>query len=116
METISMKIYKGFFQRGLLWITVFAGNTTYELKHIERHSPDGFNWGYGGSGPGDTALSILTDCIGAEKAESLYHQFKHDIVAAWPKPDGLCWEITEEQIQLWADIQLGKPIGVPEGK
>jgi len=31
------------------------------LKHIVRHSPDGFQWGYGGSGPSDLALSIMTD-------------------------------------------------------
>ena len=29
------------------------------LRHVVHHSPDGFNWGYGGSGPADLALSIL---------------------------------------------------------
>jgi hypothetical protein len=33
------------------------------LKHIERHSPTGMEWGYMGSGPSDLALSILVDYI-----------------------------------------------------
>ena len=56
------------------------------LRHIERHSPDGFQWGYGGSGPSDLALSILTHfCekkdISLEIAEKYYQKFKHDFVA-----------------------------------
>jgi len=31
------------------------------VKHIVYHSPDGFECGYGGSGPADLALSILAD-------------------------------------------------------
>lgn len=34
---------------------------TYGLKRKGNHSPTGFNWGYGGSGPAETALSILVD-------------------------------------------------------
>src|SRR5512135_81505 len=32
-----------------------------ELRHLVKHSPTGFSWGYGGSGPADLALSILRD-------------------------------------------------------
>lgn len=36
--------------------------TTYPLPRSGRnHSPTGFNWGYGGSGPAETAASILCD-------------------------------------------------------
>lgn len=31
------------------------------LRHVVYHSPDGFNWGYSGSGPCDLGLSILAD-------------------------------------------------------
>jgi hypothetical protein len=31
------------------------------LPHVVLHSPTGFEWGYGGSGPADLALSILAD-------------------------------------------------------
>lgn len=52
-----------------------------ELPHIERHSPDGFQWGYDGSGPADLALSILTHfCekrdLTQEVAEIYYQEFK----------------------------------------
>ena len=28
-----------------------------------HHSPDGYEWGYGGSGPADLALNITIDCL-----------------------------------------------------
>ncbi len=28
---------------------------------LANHSPDGFSWGYGGSGPAQLALAILAD-------------------------------------------------------
>ncbi len=57
-----------------------------ELKHILRHSPDGFNMGYAGSAPADLALSILTDfCkrknIDNNIVEKLYQKFKFDFIA-----------------------------------
>lgn len=33
------------------------------LKHYMRHSPDGFEWGYAGSGPAELARCILIDCL-----------------------------------------------------
>lgn len=72
-------------------------HTSYHLKHIVRHSPDGFNWGYGGSGAADTALSILTDCVGKDRAEALYQGFKERFVSIW----GESFEVTENEIKLW---------------
>jgi len=69
----------------------------YPLKHIVRHSPDGFNWGYGGSGPADTALSILTDCVGRDVANAFYQRFKSEFVEDW-KDD---FQITEYEIKDW---------------
>jgi hypothetical protein len=34
---------------------------TLPLRHHVRHSPAGFNWGYGGSGPAELARCILID-------------------------------------------------------
>lgn len=67
------------------------------LPHIERHSPDGFNWSYGGSGPADTALSILTDCVGKSVAEAFYQEFKRQFVAKWKES----FKITEDEIKAW---------------
>lgn len=99
-----MKIYQGkICDRGAgpQIILVFDEGKSYSLKHIERHSPDGFNWGYGGSGPADTALSILTDCLGKEKANQLYQFFKRAFVAGWKDR----WSIDEEEIKEWAISQ-----------
>lgn len=78
-------------------ITVFEGTKTYSLPHIYRHSPDGFQWGYGGSGPADTALSILTDCVGEAKANKYYQDFKNAFIAGAINE----LEIKEELILAW---------------
>jgi Family of unknown function (DUF6166) len=36
------------------------------LHHHVRHSPDGFSWGYTGSGPADLARCLLIDALGDE--------------------------------------------------
>lgn len=96
-----MKTYKGMFKNGGAGgqtIAVEEDGKQYWLEHIEEHSPDGFNWGYGGSGPADTALSILADCLGIEQARMLYQMFKWDFVATW----GEKFSITEKEIKNWA--------------
>lgn len=71
------------------------------LEHRVRHSPDGFNWGYGGSGPADTARSILWDVLGREPAPELYQSFKRAYVSNWPMRPGECWRISEGEIANW---------------
>jgi len=70
----------------------------YALPHVNRHSPDGFGWGYNGSGPSDLALSILTDLIGLERAEARYMEFRNSVIALLPE-DG--FRIPEESIRIW---------------
>ena len=49
-----------------------------------NHSPSGFNWGYLGSGPAQTALAICVDIMPHEwMAKALYQSFKFDFVAGW---------------------------------
>lgn len=54
------------------------GTRRYELHHVQRHSPTGFEIGYNGSGPADLALSILCDHFGEQPTEQqIYHgQYK----------------------------------------
>lgn len=93
------KIYKGFNHGpGPQSIKVIEENgNEYPLPHICRHSPDGFQWGYGGSGPADAALSILTDCLGEQGSKIDYQQFKWDFIAG----SGKELKITEEEIRTW---------------
>ena len=67
---------------------------------IAKHSPDGFEWGYGGSGPADLALNILAAYIGKEAAEKdgLYQEFKWDFIAPMPFRGGT---IKREDVAVW---------------
>ena len=65
---------------------------------IADHSPDGFNWGYDGSGSGQLALGILYEVTGnAELARNCYQMFKWDHVSRW----GERWEIAEREVREW---------------
>ena len=55
------------------------------VKHKVYHSPTGMEWGYSGSGPADTARSILLMLVPKRMADLLYQKFKFDFVAAWPQ-------------------------------
>ena len=75
MNKIYMGINRG---PGPQHVVVFYADnsrSTHPLRHIVKHSPDGFQWGYHGSGPADLALSILFDCASASLAEKLYQAF-----------------------------------------
>lgn len=68
---------------------------------LANHSPDGFNWGYPGSGPSQLALAILADFLeDDELAVRLYHRFKDDVIA---KIEGERLVITEETIKAWLE-------------
>ena len=56
-------------------------------QKIVNHSPDGFNWGYGGSGPAQLALAILLRFLKKGKAVARYQQFKWDVIAELPQSD-----------------------------
>lgn len=76
-------------------------STQLVLYHDVRHSPDGFSWGYSGSGPAELARCILLDHLGHDQiteVERAYQHFKEDVVSRWG-PRG--FEITDEQIDRW---------------
>ncbi len=55
-----------------------------ESLQVIAYSPDGFNWGYGGSGPAQLALAILLLYVDKDEATRLVQDFKFDIVAKLP--------------------------------
>ena len=62
------------------------------------HSPTGLAWGYGGSGPAQLALALLTDALGdLEKAVQHYQDFKGAVVANW----GEHWSISQQDIRAF---------------
>lgn len=79
------------------------------LPHAVLHSPTGYDWGYGGSGPADLALSILTHYLGDRHlAELLHQEFKWDFVAGF-KERG--WVLTGAEIAAWLR-ERGIDVGV----
>lgn len=53
-----------------------------QLKHDGHHSPYGFAFGYGGSGPSDLARAIVADFTGEKDPDPrLYQEFKWAWVA-----------------------------------
>ena len=108
------KTYRGFRKDGETVIEV----TTRQPDGAERtealdprvdlwnHSPTGFEWGYGGSGPAQLALALLADHLNApnenrrdaaaEKAIALHQQFKFAVVSGL---DPLSWSLTTEEIE-----------------
>lgn len=54
-------------------------------RKICAHSPDGFEWGYLGSGPADLALNILYLFLDFPRAWKLHQKFKREIIAGIPR-------------------------------
>lgn len=105
-----MSIYKGIRLRPELEtgsdvkVTVEEGKEETMLRHHIYHSPTGFCWGYGGSGPSDLARSILWDFLGKEPPVELYQAFKWEFVAKWVEK----WQISSADIKTWMALKYGK--------
>lgn len=86
------------------------------LRHIPFHSPDGFAWGYQGSGPADLALAMLVDYLRerpprtgwlageqfsrwtvGSRAFTLHQDFKREVVAQF----GDDWELSGLHLEAW---------------
>jgi Family of unknown function (DUF6166) len=66
---------------------------------LRNHSPTGFNWGYGGSGPAQLALAVLADHLkDEEQALKLYQDFKLKVIATLPQAEP--WTLHPEQIDM----------------
>lgn len=73
-------------------VTVTRPGGTYDLNpryDLANHSPTGYCWGYGGSGPAQLALAILVDYLrDVERARALYQDFKFKVIAGFPMGEG----------------------------
>ena len=50
------------------------------MNEVVNHSPDGFEWGYGGSGPAQLAFAILCCYSGEFTAQIYYQDFKNEVI------------------------------------
>lgn len=92
---------------------VVRNGSLRKLEHHVRHSPTGFSWGFGGSGPGDLARCILLDTFGmidcpdapkecqceSKWVEPAYHAFKDDVVAKLSQESD--WKLQQVDVANW---------------
>ncbi len=101
-----MITYTGIRVGHVVSVVVTTPEGSKSLRHISRHSPDGFQWGYGGSGPSDLALSIMVDffekqglsMFALKNAGTCYQDFKWEFIAGVQENR---FVITGEQINKW---------------
>ncbi len=109
------KIYKGINNgTGGQSVMVIDGDKKYSLPHIVRHSPDGFQWGYGGSGPSELARCILLDLLGSfprSIIDHIYQDFKSYFIEI--AADDLM--IKEEDIRAWLKTKKISSQGIDKG-
>jgi len=101
-----MKTYEGRREGYAVDVTV-NGRPLNPRLDLWNHSPSGFEWGYGGSGPAQLALALLSDHIGDDDQAVILHQdFKRSVVA---NLDYVGWTLTSEHIQ-----EIVEAISTPE--
>jgi hypothetical protein len=100
------RLYVGFRLDGK-WI-VKADDKPIEPQRsqaVRNHSPDGFSWGYGGSGPAQLALALLLHAgLNDSVAGELYQSFKWQIVAQWSQHAN--WLLRGSDLVYWIEQQL----------
>ena len=68
-----------------------------QRQGLINHSPDGFGWGYGGSGPSQLALAMCADALGDDReAVRVYQAFKNAWVAL---QQGDEWQISADEVR-----------------
>ncbi|MGH9238783.1 MAG: DUF6166 domain-containing protein [Vicinamibacterales bacterium] len=69
----------------------------YHRSSGVSHSPTGFEWGYGGSGPAELARALVKDVTGDQEPPAhLYQRFKFRVVGALPQAG---WRLSEDEIR-----------------
>jgi hypothetical protein len=94
-------VYRGYRFGGRCVVTRDGKKVNPRLD-LFNHSPSGFEWGYGGSGPAQTALAILADFLHDDDRAVLLHQkFKWDVISKMPHKD---WRINEVVLRGWLKL------------
>ena len=96
-----MKTYRGRREWHVAEVTV-NGLPLDPRLDLWNHSPSGFEWGYGGSGPAQLALALLADHTGNDnEAVTLHQDFKRLVVARFAFRS---WELTGEELNAWLEV------------
>lgn len=80
-------------------------------RPIVRHSPTGFEWGYGGSGPADLAANCLAVVLPITEAWRLHQKFKSFQIAGLPREGS---EFSIRSMRLWVQDYWTRECQDPE--
>lgn len=101
--------YAGRFDNDI-WYQVFKNSQPFTHKRsykYVKHSPDGFAWGYGGSGPSQLAFALLLEeTNNVDLSLKLYQEYKREVIAALPQEGG--WSLTSKDIKDWVNAHKPK--------
>ena len=76
----------------------------FKSQRLRNHSPDGFNWGYTGSGPAQMALALLLQIAGERFALEHYHKFKFEVIAGLAQ--GQDFILDEKLVLAWIQREI----------
>lgn len=107
-----------------VFVLVPGSSELEDLEHFAYHSPDGFEWGYLGSGPAELARCILLDHFGlaarpgagssycnevydpatgeAVRLPVTYQRFKEDVIAKLDRDE---WKLPGTDVERWCQRQ-----------
>ena len=80
-------------------VTVEHGGESYLLpprNDLRNHSPDGFNYGYSGSGVAQLALALCADALGSDRLATQAYQGVKTALLAGQKADS--FSLTQSQV------------------
>lgn len=111
-----IRFMRGSASGATIWIhapeRVANGMVDNELEQrIVYHSPTGLEFGYGGSGPADTAINVLALVLPPREAVRLHQHFKDEFIANIPRAGG---ELAMTDVRRWVATYYRAEIGDAE--
>tara|TARA_Y100000310_G_C20614302_1_gene779779 strand:+ start:685 stop:1068 length:384 start_codon:yes stop_codon:yes gene_type:complete len=107
MMISGKRTYHGFRNMNKVPIVSFTyGENSAEILtpekswEINKYSPDGFEWGYSGSGPRQLALALLLEHYNKKIAKKLSLEFLKNVVSFFDEEN---WLMSEEDICAFVD-------------
>jgi len=114
LHAMRMQVYVGNPIKHEVWVDEMVGGVRQERRlnprlDLRRHSPTGLSWGYGGSGPAQTALAIMADALGNDElAQRWYQRFKQEVISKVPQTEQLMIEavVVRRLVDEW-QLEVG---------
>jgi Family of unknown function (DUF6166) len=97
-EPDRVTIYRGFRRDGGRAVVTVDGVELDPRLDLWAHSPDGFDWGFGGSGPAQLALALLAAELSDDvRAIQVHQAYKWRVVVRWERSEP--WSLTSDRIR-----------------